>query len=126
MKVKLMLGDSVNKLKLIPDNYVDSIVSDPPAAIGFMAKEWDSDRGGRTQWILWMKDIMIEAKRTLKPGGHCLIWSLPRTSHWTATALEDAGFEIRDVITHVFGSGFPKSHNISKAIDKKYINMIIK
>jgi len=119
MKIKLMLGDCLDEMKKIPDNYVDSIVSDPPAGISFMGKDWDHDKGGRDNWIEWMKDIMIEAKRTLKPGGHCLIWSLPRTSHWTATALEDAGFEIRDVITHVFGSGFPKSHNIGKAIDAK-------
>ena len=83
-----------------------------------MGKDWDSDKGGRDNWIGWMKDIFTEAKRTLKPGGHCFVWALPRTSHWTATALEDAGFEIRDIVTHVFGSGFPKSHNISKAIDK--------
>ena len=119
MKIKLMLGDCLEQMKKIPDNCVDSIVSDPPAGISFMGKEWDKDKGGRNEWINWMKEIMIEAKRTLKPGGHCLIWSLPRTSHWTATALEDAGFEIRDVITHVFGSGFPKSHNIGKSIDAR-------
>ena len=65
---------------------------------------------------------MREVMRVLKPGGHCFVWALPRTSHWTATALEDAGFEIRDIITHVFGSGFPKSLNIGKAIDKKLGN----
>lgn len=118
MKIKLMTGDALDKLKKIPDNFVDSIVTDPPAGIGFMGKDWDHDKGGRDNWIQWMTDIFTEAKRTLKPGGHCFVWALPRTSHWTATALEDAGFEIRDIITHVFGSGFPKSHNISKSIDK--------
>ena len=98
---------------------IQSLLIRPPnAGISFMGKIWDDDKGGRDHWIAWMRDIMIEAKRTLKPGGHLFIWALPRTSHWTATALEDAGLEIRDVVTHVFGSGFPKSHNISKAIDK--------
>jgi site-specific DNA-methyltransferase (adenine-specific) len=61
---------------------------------------------------------MSECKRVMKPGAHGLVWALPRTSHWTATALEEAGFEIRDVVTHLFGSGFPKSLDVSKAIDK--------
>ncbi len=63
-------------------------------------------------------EVMQECLRVMKPGAHGLVWSLPRTSHWTATALEDAGFEVRDVVTHLFGQGFPKSLNISKAIDK--------
>ena len=83
-----------------------------------MGKEWDKDKGGRDNWIAWMRGIAKECLRVLKPGGHALVWSLPRTSHWTATAWEDAGFEIRDRIAHVFGSGFPKSLNIGKAIDR--------
>ena len=73
----------------------------------------------RTAFIDFMTAVMAECLRVVKPGGHALVWALPRTSHWTATALEDAGWEIRDVITHTFGSGFPKSHDISKAIDKQ-------
>lgn len=61
----------------------------------------------------WLTPILAECLRVLKPGGHALVWALPRTSHWTATALEDAGFEIRDCITHLFGQGFPKSHNLT-------------
>jgi len=83
-----------------------------------MGKDWDKDKGGRDKWIIWMTEIATEACRVLKPGGHALVWSLPRTSHWTATAWENAGFEVRDRVSHLFGSGFPKSHNISKAIDK--------
>ncbi|MDP2659279.1 MAG: hypothetical protein Q8R28_00930, partial [Dehalococcoidia bacterium] len=67
---------------------------------------------------LSLQPIFEECLRVLKPGGHALVWALPRTSHWTATAIEDAGFEVRDVITHHFGSGFPKSLDVSKAIDK--------
>lgn len=84
-----------------------------------MGKAWDEDKGGRKQWVAWMTEVMAECLRVLKPGAHGLVWAIPRTSHWTATALEDAGFEIRDVVTHLFGSGFPKSMDISKAIDKQ-------
>lgn len=83
-----------------------------------MGKSWDDDKGGRKQWIAWMSEVMSECMRVMKPGAHGLVWAIPRTSHWTATALEDAGFEIRDVVTHLFGSGFPKSLDISKAMDK--------
>lgn len=115
---QLILGDSLEKLKELADNSVDSIVTDPPAGISFMGKKWDSDKGGRDAWIAWLASIMKEANRVLKPGGHALVWAIPRTSHWTAMALEDAGFEIRNVVHHIFGSGFPKSLDIGKAIDK--------
>lgn len=72
----------------------------------------------RDAFISQMRPIFGECLRVLKPGGWALIWALPRTSHWTATAMEEAGFEIRDVITHLFGQGFPKSLDVSKAIDK--------
>lgn len=116
--MQLMQGDCLEQLKCLPRESVDALVTDPPAGIGFMGKEWDQDKGGRDAWIAWMRDVMREAYAVLKPGAHGLIWALPRTSHWTATALEDAGFEIRDVVTHLFGQGFPKSLDISKAIDK--------
>jgi len=110
-------GDCLDVLKTLPDASVDAVVSDPPAGISFMSANWDSDKGGRTDWVRWMTEVMTECFRILKPGGHALVWSLPRTSHWTAWALEDAGFEVRDCISHQFGSGFPKSLDISKAID---------
>lgn len=100
------------------DNFFDALVTDPPAGIGFMGAEWDSDKGGRDAWITWLTGVMRECYRVLKPGAHGLVWAIPRTSHWTAMALEHAGFEVRDVITHHFGSGFPKSLDVSKAIDK--------
>jgi hypothetical protein len=111
-------GDCVEIMRKMNKNSVDAIVTDPPAGIGFMGKEWDSDKGGRVPWITWMAEVMTEGLRVLKPGGHALVWALPRTSHWTATALELAGFEVRDVVTHHFGTGFPKSLNVSKAIDR--------
>lgn len=118
-KLSLLHGDSLEILKELEDESIDSIVTDPPAGISFMGKGWDSDHGGRDEWIAKMRDIFRAAWYKLKPGGHALVWALPRTSHWTATALEDAGFEIRDVVTHLFGSGFPKSLDIGKAIDKR-------
>ena len=111
-------GDCLETLKALKAHSIDSLVTDPPAGISFMGKAWDDDKGGRKQWVAWMTEVMIEAMRVMKPGAHGLVWALPRTSHWTATALEDAGFEIRDVVTHLFGSGFPKSLDVSKAIDK--------
>ncbi len=118
MNPKLICGDALEQLKLLGDNTIDALVTDPPAGIGFMGKEWDHHKGGRDEWIKWLRSIMEESLRVLKPGGHGLVWALPRTSHWTATALEDAGFEVRDCVYHVFGSGFPKSLNVGKAIDK--------
>ena len=115
----LIHGDALAVLQTMQENSIDALVCDPPAGISFMNKTWDSHKGGRDSWIAWLSEIMQEALRCLKPGGHAVVWALPRTSHWTATALENAGFEIRDVITHLFGSGFPKSLDVSKAIDKQ-------
>jgi DNA modification methylase len=117
---RVLCGDCLDILRTLPDASIDAMIADPPAGISFMAKSWDSDKGGRAVWIAWLADVMREVLRVLKPGAHALVWSLPRTSHWTATALEDAGFEIRDSIEHVFGSGFPKSLDVSRAIDKHF------
>jgi len=96
-----------------------AIVTDPPAGIAFMGKAWDKDKGGRDKWIAWMAEVAAECLRVCKPGAHALVWALPRTSHWTATAWEDAGWEVRDRVAFAFGSGFPKSQAIGKALDKK-------
>lgn len=117
--VKLYRGDCLEVMWPMKDGSVDAVVTDPPAGISFMGKSWDKDKGGRDQWVEWMRGVMRECLRVLKPGGHAVVWALPRTSHWTATAIEDAGFEIRDVIHHAFGTGFPKSMDVSKAIDKQ-------
>ena len=117
-QVSLYLGKCEAVLPGLPANSVDAIVTDPPGAISFMNREWDSDRGGRDQWVAWLTECMTEALRVLKPGGHALVWALPRTSGWTQWALEDAGFEIRDCISHLFGQGYPKGLDVGKAIDK--------
>lgn len=116
----IIQGDCLEEMKKLPDRSIDAIVTDPPAGINFMQKSWDGDKGGRNQWIAWMKDIAGECLRVIKPGGHALVWALPRTSHWTGMAWEEAGWEPRDKISHVFGSGFPKSLSIDKAIDKHF------
>ena len=116
--VSLYLGDCVEVLRSLPDASVDAIVTDPPAGIAFMGKSWDTDKGGRDAWIAWLAEVAAECLRVVKPGGHALVWALPRTSHWTGMAWENAGWEPRDKIVHLFGSGFPKSLNVSKAIDR--------
>ena len=116
--INIKLGDCIEQLKLLENDSVDSLVTDPPAGISFMGKKWDDDKGGRAGWVFWMTEAMEQCLRVLKPGAHGLVWAIPRTSHWTMTALENAGFEVRDVVTHLFGTGFPKSLNVSKAIDK--------
>jgi hypothetical protein len=112
-------GDCLELLRALPDNSVDALVTDPPSGISFMSRSWDKDKGGRDKWIAWLAEIMREALRVLKPGAHGFVWALPRTSHWTAMALEDAGFEVRDSFHHLFSTGFPKSLNASKAIDAR-------
>ena len=155
----LELGDCIEKIKMLPDNSVDSVVTDPPYGIGFMNKEWDSPQKhmeliereqkrseerfneGKSpvkvgfskgvqpglkigtskegKWFQeWCEMWGKECLRVLKPGGYLVSFSAPRTYHRMTTGLEDAGFEIRDQLMWVFGSGFPKSHNIGKAVDK--------
>ena len=110
-------GDCLAWLRTIESESIDAIVTDPPAGIAFMGKAWDHHKGGRTEWVAWLAEIMGECLRVLKPGGHALVWSIPRTEHWTACAIEDAGFEIRDGIYHLCAQGWPKSLDVSKAID---------
>jgi len=114
-------GDAAEALKLIPSGSVDALVTDPPAGISFMDKEWDGAKGGRDKWIAWLAGILRECLRTMKPGAYGWVWALPRTSHWTATACEDAGFAVRDVLVHVFGTGFPKSRSLLKPAAEHWI-----
>lgn len=107
---QIICGDNVETLRTLPDACVDSCVTDPPYGIEFMGKEWDRGVPGVELWR--------EVLRVLKPGGHLLAFAGTRTQHRMATAIEDAGFEIRDMIAWCYGSGFPKSLDVSKAIDK--------
>lgn len=105
-------GDCIALMRQMPDDSVDSIVTDPPYELGFMGKSWDASG------IAFNTEVWREALRVLKPGGHLLAFSGSRTYHRMVVAIEDAGFEIRDQLQWVYGSGFPKSLDVSKAIDK--------
>jgi DNA modification methylase len=108
--IQLHHGDCLDVLRTMPDASVDAIVTDPPYGLRFMGKKWDYDVPTTEVWA--------ECLRVLKPGGHLLAFAGTRTQHRMAVRIEDAGFEIRDMIAWVYGSGFPKSLDVSKAIDK--------
>jgi len=141
------IGDCKEILKGYPDDSVDGVITDPPAGISFMGASWDTfdhsmfgragEEGENDMKTLkgfqclprysnsdlqafqdFICQVFLEVIRILKPGGHALVWAIPRTSHHTAMGLERAGFEIRDVVNHVFGEGYPKNKDISKAIDR--------
>lgn len=111
MTHQLHHGDCLEVLRSMPDCSVDSIVTDPPYGLSFMGKKWDYDVPSVEVWV--------ECLRVLKHGGHLLAFAGTRTQHRMAVRIEDAGFEIRDMIAWVYGSGFPKSLDVSKAIDKR-------
>ncbi len=110
--MKILQGDALVRLREMEENSVDAIVTDPPYELGFMGKQWDKS-GVAANVDLWR-----EVLRVLKPGGHLLAFGGSRTYHRMACAIEDAGFEIRDQIMWIYGSGFPKSMNVGMAIDK--------
>lgn len=141
-------GDCLEVLRELPDASVDAVVTDPPYGINFMGKAWDGaaiaqaavsgvdhtktrERSasmhagsydlsltGNRAFQAWAEDWAVECLRVLKPGGHLLAFGGTRTWHRLACAIEDAGFEVRDSIAWMYGSGFPKSLDVSKAIDK--------
>jgi site-specific DNA-methyltransferase (adenine-specific) len=112
MTYQILLGNNLDILPTLADNSVDSIVTDPPYELGFMGKKWDSSG------IAYSVELWQQCLRVLKPGGHLLSFGGTRTYHRVAVAIEDAGFELRDSIAWLYGSGFPKSMDVSKAIDK--------
>jgi len=110
MKSELYNMDCLDKLKELEENSLDSIVTDPPYGLSFMGKKWDYDVPSQEIWE--------ECLRVLKPGGYLLSFAGSRTYHRMAVRIEDAGFEIRDQIMWIYSTGFPKSHNVGKSIDK--------
>ena len=109
----LHLGDCRTVMATLDDNSVDAIVCDPPYELGFMGKAWDNTG------IAYDVTVWQQCLRVLKPGGHLVAFGGSRTYHRLAVAIEDAGFEIRDQIQWIYGSGFPKSLDVSKAMDKQ-------
>ena len=123
--VTVHAGDCLDVLKTLADNSVDAVCTDPPYGLEFMGKDWDRPWAvSPTQSVgfagrqLWCERWAAECLRVLKPGGHMLAFGGTRTWHRLACAVEDAGFEIRDSIAWLYGSGFPKSLDVSKAIDR--------
>ena len=109
MQYQVLHGDCLDIMPGLAANSVDAIVTDPPYGLAFMGKDWDHGVPGEAFWR--------EALRVAKPGAHLLAFGGSRTVHRLAVAIEDAGWEIRDTIMWIYGSGFPKSHDASKAID---------
>jgi len=110
-KTTLWVGDSAEVLKQYPDNHFDSVVTDAPYGIEFLGKDWDNNTGAIEVWK--------ECLRVLKPGGYLLSFGAPRTYHRLATNLEDIGFEIKDSLMWLFGSGFPKAQDVGKRLAKR-------
>ena len=110
MKYQIINGNNIDVLKTFPDNHFDSIVTDPPYGIDFLGKAWDANTGAL--------ETYQECLRVLKPGGHILAFSAARTYHHLAITLEQAGFEIRDQIMWIYSSGFPKSQDVGRQIQK--------
>ena len=147
---QVIQGDCIDILKLIPSDKVDSIVTDPPAGISYMGKAWDTfaDNSGiqkinntgifvhksppryTNSDLMAFQDficqVFTEAIRVLKPGGYALVWAINNTSHHTAMGLERAGFQIKNKIYHIFGSGFPKNRDIWKNDIKPLIEQELK
>jgi site-specific DNA-methyltransferase (adenine-specific) len=111
MQFTIKQGMNQDILKNYPDDYFDSIVTDPPYGIEFLGKDWDKNTGAVETWQ--------ECLRVLKPGGHLLAFSAARTYHHLATNIESVGFEIRDQIMWIYGSGFPKAQDVGKNIQKR-------
>jgi site-specific DNA-methyltransferase (adenine-specific) len=110
MTFRILQGDNRDTLKTLADNSIDAIVTDPPYGIDFLGKSWDANTGAL--------ETYQECLRVLKPGGHILAFSAARTYHHLAVTLEQAGFEIRDQIMWIYSSGFPKSQDIGRSIQR--------
>ena len=107
----ILHGNNLDLLAAVRDNFAHAVVTDPPYGLGFMGKDWDSALPDPRTWA--------ECLRVLRPGGHLVAFGAPRLVHRLTCQIEDAGFEVRDQLLWVFGSGFPKSLDVSKAIDKQ-------
>lgn len=131
MRVEIFHEDCLKQLENLPENTIDSCVTDPPSGISLHSLAWDTYATGpsdapshiaaRKAFAGFITEVFVRVFRVLKPGAYGLVWALPRTSAWTATGLEDAGFEIKDVITHIFSTGFPKKPTVLKPASEHWI-----
>lgn len=116
---KLYHGNMLDMLEVIQPQSIDAVITDPPYEIGFMSKSWDNSG------IAFNKEAWSKCYEVLKPGGYLLAFGGTRTYHRIACAIEDAGFEIRDCIMYLYGSGFPKSLNIGKSLLREIERQLI-
>lgn len=144
MKWQVINGNNIDVLKTYPDNHFDSVVTDPPYGISFLGKDWDSKKATETtsklvglqnlpsgmkhtsladdlEFQYWMRDVFSECLRVLKPGGYLLAFSAARTYHHMAMAAQTAGFEVRDQLMWLYGSGFPKAQDLGKMADSRIL-----
>jgi site-specific DNA-methyltransferase (adenine-specific) len=119
--ITLKQGDVIQQLKTIPDESIDAVIQDPPYNLNFMNKKWDS-KGAPQDFQKWCQSWAEECLRVLRPGGYLLSFGGTRTYHRMTAGIEDAGFEVKDCLTYLYGTGFPKSLSIGKAWDKKMGN----
>lgn len=116
---EIINGNSLEVLDTLEENSVDAIITDPPYELGFMGKSWDASG------IAYNVELWKKALRVLKPGGYLLAFGGSRTFHRIACAIEDGGFEIRDTIMWLYGSGFPKSLNIARLVRRELTILLI-
>jgi DNA modification methylase len=115
-----MLGDCLEVLRGLEAGSVDAVVTDPPSGIAFMSRNWDTFRC-RSAFVDFLAPRLAECRRVARPGARMLCWALPRTSHWTATAIEDAGWLIESKVYHIFGQGFPKGKGQLKPAVEEWV-----
>jgi DNA modification methylase len=116
-RAKLVQGDCLDVLRCLEEGEADALVTDPPSGTGFMQRKWDSFKS-RDAFVDFLTLRLAECRRVCRPGAVGLVWALPRTSHWTALAIEEAGWVIEDRIAHMFGTGFPKAkHRLKPACE---------
>lgn len=115
-------GNAHREVEALPRACLGAVIADPPAGIAFMGHAWDRDLGGRAQWVAMLASILGHARYATKPGGRAIVWALPRTSHWTGDAVEDAGWTIENKGYHLFGTGWPKNKaSLKPAVEEWWI-----
>jgi DNA modification methylase len=119
-RATLIQGDCLDVLRCLEDGEADALVTDPPSGTGFMQRKWDSFKS-RDAFVDFLISRLAECRRVCRPGAVGLVWALPRTSHWTALAIEEAGWYIEDVVCHLFGTGFPKHRSKLKPGHEQWV-----
>src|SRR5512146_511960 len=117
--MKLYLGPNQTILSQLTGITVDALVTDPPAGVGMLGKSWDTF--DKARFIAYVADVLRRSTTLMRGGAYALIWTLPRTQHWTMTAIEDSGLVIKDVVTHLSSHRFPKARSCLKAAAESWV-----